>query len=91
MRLFHGASQSALRAPRGLALARTVHATPRLLVDTPKPFAIDPDASVEDVLQAYEKHIIERTQHHLGVRAMVLFWTGFSHGGRLRSTRTTCR
>jgi hypothetical protein len=70
MRVF-GATQSAvMRAvPRGLMLARTMHATPRAFVDTPKPFVIDQHASVEEVLQTYDKHITERTQHHLGVRS----------------------
>jgi hypothetical protein len=93
MRVF-GATQSAVMrgGPHGRTSARTMHATQRVLVDTPKPFVIDQHASVGEVLQAYDKHITERTQHHLGVRSCSKrLFVVVSHHVCARSTRTTCR
>ncbi len=32
----------------------------------PHPFAIDKSKTTEEVLREYEKHIVDRTEHHLG-------------------------
>jgi hypothetical protein len=59
-----------MRAFRSSFRCASLHSSSRALFASgpkaPKPFEIDANASVEDTLAAYEKHIVERTQHHLG-------------------------
>ena len=44
-----------------------LHASRAVQATAHKPdFVIDPNASIEQVLADYEKHIVERTSHHLG-------------------------
>lgn len=51
---------------RSLSSSRSVLGGSGLPPKAPKPFEIDPNASVEETLAAFDKHIIERTGHHLG-------------------------
>ena len=54
---------SGMRRP--IASLRGLHSSP-LCRSARRDFVIDPKASIEEVLSAYEQHIVERTTHHLG-------------------------